>query len=124
MEVLQRNGPMNQVFLPDEVHAGAELRSNPYWAESFLQGLELTDAQRAALGRDLADSLAKTERPVGALQVLQLAERIEATQRGPALIAQLRNTVTRLVENAQRRPVVSNNLEQDRLVRPMVGGAQ
>jgi hypothetical protein len=32
--------------------------------------------------------------------------------------------VLRLQQNEQRRPIVSNNLEQDRLVRPMLGGAQ
>lgn len=124
MEVLLQGGPMMQVFQDDMGYAGAELRANPYWAESFLQGYELNAGQRAAVGRDLADSLAKTGRPVGALMTLDMAEKIQASAGGAAQVAQLRSTVERLRQNELRKPIVSNNLEQDRLVRPMVGGAQ
>ncbi|MBI3208596.1 MAG: hypothetical protein HYZ37_06815 [Candidatus Solibacter usitatus] len=101
--------------------------ASQYLVDSFLQGQDLSRQTRAALARYLSDSLRRTGRMAGALAAREIARALDASAQDRAVIATLRAEMERLKSNAARRPLISQELKQDRLVRPMIaaaGGAQ
>ncbi|MBL8173144.1 MAG: hypothetical protein JNK48_00655 [Bryobacterales bacterium] len=114
------------VFQYDE-GAGGDMQPNQYWQEMFLGGRGLERPERASYARELADSLSRTDRLQGALLSRRLAEKLEPAQQGPARIAAYESELKRRRDNRLRKPVASDALEQENVVRPILaatGGAR
>jgi len=120
IEVMHGNS-LNALFANEEMNA--EPHFNSYWVESFLTNVAISNAERARAARDLSDSLARTERPQGALIAMQIAERLEPSAQNRTRIAALRTELRRLNTNRDRRPVVGESLDQEKIVRPMIAAA-
>jgi tetratricopeptide (TPR) repeat protein len=125
LEVLLGPG-MSMLFNEDHGRPD-DIEVNRYWVEGFLPGQNLSKAERASIARGLADCLARTDRVEGALLTRLVAEKLAPDPQDAAHISAWRAELTRRTVNAERRPEISENLDQPRLVRPMLpatGGAR
>lgn len=125
LEVLPGAG--TQMLFSEDHGRPGDIEVGSYLAEGFLAGLSLNKAERAAVARGLADSLARTDRVEGALLARLLAEKLAPEPGDAALISKWRAELRRRTTNAERRPRISESLDQPRLVRPMMpstGGVQ
>jgi hypothetical protein len=94
---------------------------NPYYSAPFLTAVRVDSAKRSAIARELADSYAHLNQPREALFYYRIDPAdAESRKQFGLLQAQLEHQRA----NRQRQPVVTENLEQDHLVRPRLGGAQ
>ncbi|MBI3682375.1 MAG: tetratricopeptide repeat protein [Acidobacteria bacterium] len=116
---------ISHMFFRREGDAG-EWQPNRYWAEQFFAGSGMSDGQRATLARELADSLARTGRLSSAVIAASVAESIQPSSENAARIGSWKAELARQRANQLRRPVISEYLEQERPVRPMLaqGGAR
>jgi hypothetical protein len=89
----------------------------PYLAHEFLP--QFAQADRAAVARGLAEISQREGRWRAAELYFQIAQKFAPAANQPGLAA-VRTQIRLEAANQLRRPVVSNNLEQDRLVRPKV----
>ncbi len=121
IEVMHGNS-LGPLFVREEVMS-AEPHFNSYWAESFLSMVNLTNGERARIAREVSDSLARTERPQGALVAMQIAEKLEPSAQNRTRITALRAELRRQLTNRERRPVVGETLDQEKIVRPMIAAA-
>jgi hypothetical protein len=121
IEVMHGNS-LGPLFAMEEV-VSAEPHFNSYWAESFLSMVNLANAERARIAREVSDSLARTERPQGALVAMQIAEKLEPSAQNRTRIAALRAELRRQLTNRERRPLVAETLDQEKIVRPMIAAA-
>jgi hypothetical protein len=97
-------------------------------AQQFLSDQGLSEEQRAGLASDLAHSAEQTERLSLAALLFRLS--LDLAPPGPQRAA-IQQNLDRVraarelrAENARRKPVITKNLEQDRLVRPRLTAAQ
>jgi hypothetical protein len=121
IEVMHGNS-LSILFANDE-GGDAEPHFNTFFTENFLSMVDATKADRARTARELSDSLARTERPQGALLAMRIAESIEPSAQNRTRIAALRAELRRLSANRERRPVVGETLDQEKVVRPMIAAA-
>ena len=89
------------------------------WTASGFLGT-LPDAERVVLARALADVEARLGDARLALLYYQVAQAIEPEARAGRTLVALRARVEGAEKNEGRRPLVSDHLDQDRLVRPRV----
>ena len=111
--------------------SGSDSAEFPEWQVSmFLQNTPYTAADRAFVARGLGEAYQRLNDPPRAVYYYRLAMELD---KSPTLRAAIqpnldatRRAVSLKRSNAQRRPVVSRNLEQPQLVRPKLtsGGAQ
>jgi hypothetical protein len=104
-------------LLPQFFRADAEF--NEWDAKGFLPALET--AQRASLARDLSEAERQLGDLRGALFYAQIAQFIAPSDAGRRSVTALRSQLDINARNEARRPVVTDELDQDRLVRPKVG---
>jgi predicted Zn-dependent protease len=101
--------------------AESELRN---WVQSaanmFLSGESLTTTERAAIAERLAGAAESSGDLLVARRLLRIASGIDRTPQLDARLAAVTEELNRLHENALRRPVVSANIEQPAVVRPML----
>jgi len=99
---------------------------NPYYSIQFLAAAARMDpARRAVLARQIAQSYSMLNMPRDAMFYFRIAlqlnpEDSESKTNFDSLQAQLEHQRA----NRQRQPVVTENLEQDHVVRPRLGGGQ
>ena len=94
---------------------------NPYYSVPFLTAVRIDSAKRAAIARELGDSYAHLNQPREAAFYYRLDPvGVESKKKSDSLQAQLEHQRA----NQKRQPIVTENLEQDHLVRPRLGGAQ
>ncbi len=94
---------------PPEDFAGAAM---------FLPGIRLDPAQRAALARAYASALEKLDRLSNAERYFQIAVELDPAPEARAGLDRVKAERARRSADALRRPRVTQNLEQERLVRP------
>ncbi|MFQ5722882.1 MAG: hypothetical protein ACE5G6_00210 [Terriglobia bacterium] len=91
-------------------------------AERFLAGSRFTVEERVRAAREVAEAFERIHRPAAAELFLRLAIRLEPSEAKRRPLEQRVETLAaagaRRVENARRRPVIREPLEQDRKVRP------
>lgn len=107
------------------VFAEAGSPERDYFAQQFLSGTSLSDAERSSAARDLAAALEKLGQLGTAETFLRVAYALQPDEKARAGLRQsldrLEANATRRAENARRRPVLSQNLEQPNVVRPRLG---
>jgi hypothetical protein len=85
---------------------------------------KLSPSQQAQVARSVGDVLAKLNRFNEALPYLQLAQKLDkAPERLKGIRSEIVNVRSRLrrnQQNAARQPILHADLEQDRLVRPLL----
>ena len=92
----------------------------PAWETAeFISGL--AGGNPVEVARGVGQAFERLGNLAAAISYYQLAQRIEPEARTASAIVRLRAQVELNAKNEARRPVVSDNLEQDRLVRPKVG---
>jgi tetratricopeptide (TPR) repeat protein len=116
-----------------------EQYENPYYSVQFMispvrysrRGGQpaLDTARRAIIARELADSYSNLNRPRDAAFYFQLALQLDsADAESKVRLRALQTQLERQRANRQRRPVITENLEQDHPVRPRLtatpGGGQ
>jgi Tfp pilus assembly protein PilF len=98
------------------------------WAQgairSFLSAEKLADAERAAIAQRLADTFERSGDLATAERLLRVAREIDKSPRLAARLAEVTAEIGRRRENAQRRPVVSVNVQQPAIVRPMLAASK
>jgi hypothetical protein len=103
--------------------AESELRS---WEQTtgnmFLSGEKLKAAERAAIAEVLAGAAEGVGDLPMARRLLRLAREIDRNPQLDARIAAVTAELSRLHENTLRRPVVSSNIQQPAIIRPMLAG--
>ncbi len=97
---------------------GEGMEFTPWVAEGFLGNLP--DAQRAVLARGLAEAQQRLGNLRAALVYDQVAQSIEPVERVQRMLETVRGRVEINAKNEGRRPVVSDHLDQDRLVKARV----
>jgi len=89
-------------------------------AKTFLVGESLTPTERAVIAERLAGAAEGAGDLLMARSLLQTAEEIDRTPQLDARLAGVAAELSRRHENTLRRPVVSSNIEQPAIVRPML----
>ncbi len=92
---------------------------NPWVADGFLPGLPLAD--RAGVARGLSEAYQRLDDLRVALIYDRIALRLVPADSVRSRMETLRAQLEVEATNEARRPVISDNLDQDRLVRPKVG---
>jgi len=90
----------------------------PWVVEQFATNLPL--AERVTIARGLGDAETRLGDSRSAMIAYQIAERLQTDARVSAAIAGIRARLEAEAKNNARRPVVSSNLDQDRLVHAKV----
>ncbi len=90
-------------------------------ADSFLPSLDRPE--RASIARDLGGAQQRLGDPRAALLYFRMAQHLSPSDVTQRAIAALRAQVDLEAANEMRRPVIGDEIDQDRLVRPK-GGAQ
>lgn len=93
-----------------------------YFGQQFLASTGLSPRVRGALAEGLGLASEKVGRPAAAAVFYRIALVLEPTQGARAALDRLRAEENRRAQNALRRPVISQGLEQERLVRVRQGG--
>ncbi len=96
----------------------AEAEFQPWIADQFATNLPLAD--RVAMARGLGDAQQRLGDSRAALFAYQIAERLQPTDRIRRAIDTIRAQREIDTKNEARRPVVTDNLDQDRLVHAKV----
>jgi hypothetical protein len=104
-------------LLPDFFHDDGEVTE--WVAKSFL--LTLDAAERVTIARGLADAEQRIGDLRAAFLYASIAQYIAPSDAALRSINALRTQLANQVKNEARRPLVSDSLDQDRLVRPKVG---
>ena len=122
-QALQQEAPPEQ---SSEGNAASDDEAGGRWyADQFLSGLGLEDAERAALARNLAQAYQALDRALPAAVVWRMARQLDpsdAVTKRQIEALQIREALAR--QNVLRRPVIKAALEQDHLVQPRLGGGQ
>jgi tetratricopeptide (TPR) repeat protein len=95
-----------------------EAEFNEWVANGFLSGL--APAERLDVARGLGEAQQRLGNLRAAALYYQIAERIQPSQAVRTALERVKAQIEINAKNELRRPVVSENLEQDRLVRPRV----
>ena len=105
-----------------------DVDADRWLTEQFLANQGLGDDARAALAADLGHALEQTGRLGVADLVYRVALELSPVDLQRQAVAQVLDRVQAVrrlrAENARRRPVISQHLEQDNLVRPRIAAAQ
>jgi hypothetical protein len=104
-------------LLPDFFREDAE--ATEWVAKSFLPNLET--AERASLARGLADAQQRLGNVKVAFLYANIAQYIAPSDATRRLLDNLRAQLDNALKNDARRPLISDSIDQDRLVRPKVG---
>jgi len=98
------------------------VRADDWLAGQFLNRQGLEAAERARFAAEFAGSLERTDRLLAARVVYKIALHLAGEETAPDEAAEgLRRVEARLerrMENARRRPVITEHMDQDRPVRP------
>lgn len=94
----------------------------PHLSGMFLAETGLGARERGALAEGLGLASEKVGRPGAAIVFYRIALALEPTQGARDALDRLRAEQDRRARDAQRRPVISEGLEQERLVRPRLNG--
>ncbi len=109
--------------MPDD----RDTEEGTYFAAQFLAGSGLDEAGRAHAARRLGDAYRKLDRLAPAALFYRIANTIRPSEEARRALDDVRREERLRAANARRRPVITENLEQDRLVRPRLtaleGGA-
>jgi hypothetical protein len=96
-----------------EQEYGANVR---YMAEEFLYSTLLPPKDRARVAREVAGIFRKLDAPQPAITLLRISQYLDpSVQSG---LASLEAEQKRVAANELRRPLITKNLEQERIVRP------
>ena len=93
-------------------------------AREFLSKEPLNNTARAALAERLADAVERSEDLATAAHLVRIAREIDRSPRLDARLTELTAELARRRENMQRRPVISSNLQQPAIVRPMLAAGK
>jgi hypothetical protein len=93
-----------------------------YFGQQFLASTGLGARERGALAEGLGLASDKLGRAGAAAVFYRIALALEPTQGARAALDRLRAEENRRAKDAQRSPVISRGLEQERLVRVREGG--
>jgi hypothetical protein len=104
-------------LLPQYFREGSEF--SPWLANEFLANLER--AQRASIARDLSAAEQRLTYTAAALLYEQIAQELAPAALSRGRIDALRTQLDLAAKNDARRPLISDDVDQDRLVRPKVG---
>ncbi len=117
---------------------GEDQYQSRYFAEQFLNGrarfgmfslnrngpATLDEKRRAVIARELADSYAKLNMPREAVAYDRIAVHLDPSDAAAKTqLNSLQALLDRERANRQRRPVITENLEQDHAVRPRLAAA-
>lgn len=94
-----------------------------YLAQSFLENADYSTAERAALASGVAQAFAKTNQLAAAQTMYRIALAIAPAPETRAALERVAAEERRREANARRRPVISQKLEQERLVRVRLEGS-
>ena len=100
-----------------------DLEPNRYAMQQFLEERQLSLSERARLARDVSDSFDRTQMLSSAIAMRLVAQALQSAPADASWIADRRRELARRKTNLDRLPFVSENLEQPRVVRPMIGPA-
>ena len=121
LEPLLSEGPLRwrlqQADSPN-IREDRDTEEGSYIAEQFLAGTGLDEAGRALAARRLAGAYEKLDRLPLASLFYGIANTIQPSEEARRALENVRREERLRAENARRRPVITENLEQDRLVRP------
>jgi hypothetical protein len=106
-------------FIPRHFTENAEY--NPWIADQFLAGTGYTLRERVAIVRGLAQAHERITESQRALFYYQIAQKMQPAPETRKSIDALRLQIARRAREVERAPVITINLEQDRLVRPKAG---
>jgi tetratricopeptide (TPR) repeat protein len=84
----------------------------------------LTNADRAAIAQRLAEAAERLDDLAMAERLFRIARDIDRSPQLDTKLAAVTAEISRRAENTQRRPVVSANVEQPAIVRPMLAAAK
>jgi tetratricopeptide (TPR) repeat protein len=93
-------------------------------AKGFLSTFGLASAERATVAERLAAAFERLDDVTMASTMLRVAREIEPARRLDARLAAVTAEAIRRRENLQRHPVVTANLEQPGIVRPMLAASK
>jgi hypothetical protein len=111
--LLSRGG----IVVPSEQQE--EQLENPYYSIPFMAAARVDSARRAAIARELGDSYSHLNQPREALFYFRIGGQLN-----PVALDSLQAQLEHQRANRKRQPTVTENLEQDHIVRPRLGGAQ
>jgi tetratricopeptide (TPR) repeat protein len=116
-------------FLPrwwgrDEPPESEQMRWAQSAGQSFLSTEGLANAERAAIAQRLADAVERSGDLGMASHLLRIAREIDPSLHLDMRLAAVSAELGRRRENTQRRPVVSPNLEQPAIIRPMLAAGK
>jgi hypothetical protein len=116
-------------FLPrwwgrDEPSESDQMRWAQSAGQSFLSTEGLANAERVAIAQRLADAVERSGDLGTASHLQRIAREIDPSLRLDTRLAALSAELGRRRENTQRRPVVSPNVEQPAIVRPMLAAGK
>lgn len=106
-------------LLPQYAREGAEY--SDWEADAFLSAFDRT--ARVTAARDLGGAYQRLGDPRSALLYWRIAQHLGPNDAGRRAVAALQSLIETEARNELRRPVVTDDLDQDRLVRPK-GGAR
>ncbi len=104
-------------LMPQFLRENAEYYDN--LADAFLPTLDR--AERASLARALGEAQQRLGEPRAALLYLQIAQHLGPSDANRRSVVNLRAQIDAAAKNELRRPIVGDEIDQDRLVRPKVG---
>jgi tetratricopeptide (TPR) repeat protein len=93
-------------------------------AKGFLSTFDLANSERAAVAQRLAAAFERLDDLAMASTLLRVAREIEPSPRLDTRLAAVTAEANRRRENIERHPVVSPNLEQPGVVRPMLAATK
>lgn len=99
-------------------------RADPYMADRFLYGQDLTDSERAAVAAQAGALLETLGRLGSAETMLDLAQTIEENPQTATRLQAVRNLREQRAATAARRPVIQEGLEQPHAVHPREGASE
>ena len=99
--------------------------SRKYLADGFLGATSLETPQRAEIARQLADCYVKLNQLAPAETLYWIAQQIQPSDpQAERELKSLRAQLDRKRQNDRRRPVITENLEQDHMVLPRIASAR
>ena len=105
---------VGQQLVPEYVRNRTEYDANA--TENFLKGA--SDNDRAAVARGMGEANQRLGNPRAALRFYQIAQQFQASDATRRSADALQAQLALDARNAERRPLVSNVIDQDHLVRP------
>lgn len=100
-----------------------DVEFNPYIADQFLSGSRFSLPERVSAARGLVTAYERTGRLKLALFYARIAQHLSPSPAVQRALEAIDKQIHAMARDEARRPVITGNLEQDRIVRPK-GGAQ